>query len=192
MPIFPIPPGLTARLNAIPPPYKTAAADPPPPLSITRPESIPLPLSPSPSPYPAPTAPSTSHPTSTSTAQTPPPPPPEYSPSVYSQNRLSHQHLSTNATELGFPSSPVRHSAKKHAGHFMESRSDLSMRVDLEAGTGGGGAAKGKGAFKLYPVATERDFERLYWKRAVVGLGIALVVVIVVVVAVGVSLKARG
>lgn len=77
----------------------------------------------------------------------------------------------------------------------MESRSDLSMRVDLEAGTvggGGGGAAKGKGAFKLYPVATERDVERLYWKRAVVGLGIALVVVIVVVVAVGVSLKARG
>ena len=71
----------------------------------------------------------------------------------------------------------------EHASHFKESRTDLSMRVDLE-----GGAKKNRGVFELYPRATEREVERLYWKRAVVGLGVALMVLLVIVVVLGVAL----
>lgn len=71
----------------------------------------------------------------------------------------------------------------EHASHFKESRTDLSMRVDLERG-----AKKNRGVFEPYPPVKEREVERLYWKRAVVGLGIALVVAVVVVVVLGVSL----
>ncbi len=77
---------------------------------------------------------------------------------------------------------------EEHASHFKESRTDLSMRGDLESGKEG----TKKSVFRLYPPVTEREVERSYWKRAVVGMGIALVVVVVVVVAVGVTLKRRS
>lgn len=185
MAIFPLPPGLAARLN-IPPTYQTATEDTAPPayiaplnrISTFRPESIPLPPSPAPAP---------------STQQIPPP---EYSPSVYSQQRLSHHLPDPDPAALGFPSSPRRPSAGKveqqHAGHFKESWTDLSMRVDLEAGREGPKGEPGKrSVFRLYPPVKEGEVERLYWKRAVVALGISMVVAVVVVVAVCVSLRGR-
>ena len=88
--------------------------------------------------------------------------------------------------DQGLSSPPQRPSVleveEPRASHFKESRTDLSMRVDLE----GGGGKRGDGDLCL-PMERAKLGRRRRWKTGAVASGISLVVVVVVVVAVHVG-----